>query len=65
MRATGKSDPRSMVVTFQLLWGPRVTETLFGALMAGGGPSLGRSSRPRCEERAEAQYTGYLKVYGG
>ncbi len=26
---------------------------------------LGRSGRPRREERAEAKYTGYLKVYGG
>lgn len=25
---------------------------------------LGRSSRPRREGRAEAKYTGYLKVYG-
>ncbi len=31
MRAMGKSNPRSMTVTFRPSWGPRVTETLFGA----------------------------------
>ncbi len=60
-----KIDPHSMVGHVPAAMGSQGNGDTFWSADGKGRTLLGRSSRPRREERAEAKYTGALKVYGG